>query len=402
MDKEKEFQKELPYAYWLHNIKGVGNKGIRKLLRKAKLPSMLYGMSEKQMIKMYIEGEACLTRKAIEYIQESKKVWDLKEEYSRLQAQGVSFYPEFHPAYPEHLKRISSSPWAIYVIGRLPDENKLTIAVIGARECSAYGICMAKELGKKLAAYGVQVISGMAKGIDSMSQRAALEENGDVFSVLGNGVDICYPTASRWVYEQVKQNGGIISEYPLKTEPRPGNFPARNRIISGLADAVVVVEAKEKSGTLITVNMALEQGKEVFAVPGRVTDGLSRGCNRLIQDGAGVFVSVEEMLEELLKKDFSCRSRVGMLSVSTDVEKHVKTKEEANGYFHASDNSLLEQRILNKVDFYPKTLQKIYDEVNEKETKENRITPAILMEILLRLEETDKIQTIGDNYMLKT
>lgn len=388
-----DYKKELPYAYWLHNIKGVGNKGIRKLLKRAKLPSRVFNMTKEQMLKIYLEEEKCFTIKAIEHIQKSKEDWDIETEYEKLKKQGVDFFPEFHPSYPKSLRAIPDKPWAIYVIGRLPDENKLTVAVIGARECSAYGAFMAKELGKRLAACGVQVLSGMAKGIDSLSQKAALEAEGDVFAVLGSGVDVCYPQSSRCVYEQMKAKGGIISEYPLTTEPRPGNFPARNRIISGLSKVVVVVEAKEKSGTLITVDMALEQGKEVYAVPGRTTDGLSKGCNQLIRDGAGIIFGIEEFVTEITE----CYVNQNDL-----VKKPVEIKTNIMKTTALPGLSQMEQTILEIVDFYPKSIQKIYDELIDKMEEVQEINLNIIFKTLIKLEKMGVIQTKSDNFLLKS
>ncbi|MCM1096955.1 MAG: DNA-processing protein DprA [Ruminococcus flavefaciens] len=203
------------------------------------------------------------------------------------------------PDYPGRLREIPDSPKILYYEGRLPEEDRVSVAIIGARECSEYGRYVAAGLGALMGKNGVQVISGMARGIDGIAQAAALEAGGSSFAVLGSGVDVCYPAQNRELYERLKQSGGILSEYPPGTPARAGNFPPRNRIVSGLADAVVVVEAREKSGTLITVDMALEQGKEVFAVPGRLTDGLSAGCNRLLKMGAGILAGEEEFLEEL-------------------------------------------------------------------------------------------------------
>lgn len=201
--------------------------------------------------------------------------------------------------YPERLREIPNPPKELYVLGRLPEEHIPTVAVIGARDCSEYGRYVASGLGAALGSSGIQVVSGMARGIDGIGQEAALDAGGSSFAVLGCGVDICYPAGNRRLYEKLKQRGGILSEYPPGTPPVPGHFPPRNRIVSGLSDAVVVVEAREKSGTLITVDMALEQGREVFVVPGRVTDPLSSGCNRLLKLGAGFFLDQREFMEEL-------------------------------------------------------------------------------------------------------
>ena len=159
---------------------------------------------------------------------------------------------------------------------------------------------MAQYFGRELAMAGVQIISGMARGIDGISQMAALEMDGYSLGVLGCGVDICYPAENRALYEVLRKQGGICSEYPPGTEPRNNLFPPRNRIISGFSDAVLVIEAKSRSGTLITVDMALEQGREVYALPGRVTDALSEGCNHLIHQGANIAFSAEDMIRSLM------------------------------------------------------------------------------------------------------
>ncbi len=158
---------------------------------------------------------------------------------------------------------------------------------------------MAGQLGTALAKAQIQVISGMARGIDGIGQRAVVEAGGSTFAVLGCGVDVIYPSENRRLYERIMERGGILSEYSPGTMPKARLFPCRNRLISGLSEAIVVIEAREKSGTMITVDMALEQGKDVYAFPGRLVDGLSSGCNRLIKQGAGVILSVEEFIWEL-------------------------------------------------------------------------------------------------------
>ena len=182
----------------------------------------------------------------------------------------------------------------------LPAQDQPAVAVIGARECSEYGRFVAEELGRYLGGQRIPVISGMARGIDGISQQAALSAGGTSYGVLGCGVDICYPSQNRKLYEELIQKGGLLSTYAPGTKALPAYFPPRNRIVSGLSDAVIVIEARQKSGTLITVDMALEQGKDVYVVPGRITDRLSDGCNRLLTQGAGVFLSPESFLEEFL------------------------------------------------------------------------------------------------------
>ncbi len=203
------------------------------------------------------------------------------------------------PEYPRRLQDLPGMPSCLYVNGRLPEEGKLTVGMVGARNCSAYGRHVAWEYARMFSNCGVQVISGMAMGIDGESHQGALQGRTPTFAVLGCGTDVCYPRGSRDLFERIPLRGGIISEYPPGTPPTGWRFPARNRVISALSDVLLVVEARKRSGSLITVDCALEQGKTVFAVPGRVTDRLSEGCNELIAQGAGVALSPEMVLKEL-------------------------------------------------------------------------------------------------------
>ncbi len=201
--------------------------------------------------------------------------------------------------YPARFDSLPDKPDLLYVIGELPDDHAPSVAIIGARMCSRYGHNTAFTFGKKLAEKGVSVVSGMALGIDGAAQEGALAGGGKTYAVLGCGVDVCYPRSNTNLYNQIPGHGGILSELPPGTKPLRYNFPLRNRLIAALADVVIVVEARKKSGSLITVDYALEQGKSVYAVPGRVGDALSDGCNFLIAQGAGIAWSVDAILEEL-------------------------------------------------------------------------------------------------------
>ena len=227
------------------------------------------------------------------------------------------------PAFPERLKQIHSVPDCLHIRGKLPDPKLPSVAIVGARMCTPYGKSQAYRFGAELARCGVQIISGMAMGVDSMAHEGALSvEGGRTFGILGCGVDVVYPKRNRALYEQAVRSGGLISEFPDGTEPKAFHFPKRNRLISAFADIVLVVEARERSGSLITVDYALEQGKSVYAVPGRIDDGLSQGCNRLIAQGAGIACSPEMLLEEL-KIERNCRKdRAGgeKLGLARDLE----------------------------------------------------------------------------------
>lgn len=199
--------------------------------------------------------------------------------------------------FPQKLLTLSDCPQGIYVRGELPDPQKKTVAVVGARMCSPAGRANAFYFAQVLAANGVQIISGLALGIDGAAHEGALQGGEKTFAVLAGGADICYPRAHIGLYEEIRKNGGILSEEPPGFPPLAKMFPKRNRIISVLADLVLVVEARRRSGSLITADYAAEQGKEIFAVPGRLEDELSRGCNELIFQGAGLALSPETLLE---------------------------------------------------------------------------------------------------------
>ncbi len=280
------------YAHWLSCVPGIGARTSASL--RAHFGSL-------QAVYKAKEEEFCgiLPGKTAAALVQSRKRWDLEREYALLGQRGIRFYPIGHPAYPKRLLHLQDAPAALYCIGELPHEETPAAAVIGARNCSGYGKQMAQRTAMALAKAGVSVISGMARGIDAIAQQAAIEAGGKSYAVLGSGVLVCYPEQNRQIYETLKERGGILSEYSPYTQPLAGLFPARNRIISGLAEAVIVIEAKRKSGTCITVDMALEQGKEVYAVPGRVGDALSAGCNEMIWQGAGI-VTEPESLPELL------------------------------------------------------------------------------------------------------
>ena len=199
--------------------------------------------------------------------------------------------------YPEKLKNIYAYPQNLYLIGNEKLLNCKSIAIIGCRNCTKYGIENALKFGYELAKNDICIISGLARGIDTYSHIGALKAKGKTLAVLGCGLDIIYPPENLNLYKQILENGGaILTEYPLGANPEKDHFPARNRIISGLSDGVLVIEAKKRSGTLITVNYALEQGKDVYAIPGNISNINSYGTNELIKEGAIPATSVEDIL----------------------------------------------------------------------------------------------------------
>jgi DNA processing protein len=234
----------------------------------------------------------------------TKLLTEAEEYYKMIIDNGVNWTHLTREDYPKNLYNIVDPPSILFYKGRLPDDNKPSVAMIGARQCSLYGKQVAKAFAKDFASEDIQVISGLARGIDGISQQTAVDYDGATFGVLGCGVNVVYPPENTELFDEVLKRGGLISEFEFDELPIRRYFPSRNRIISGLSDAVVVVEARKKSGTLITVSQALEQGRDVFAVPGRITDGLSDGCNFLLANGAGIAISSESVINELRNNSY--------------------------------------------------------------------------------------------------
>ena len=246
---------------------------------------------------------------------------------------------------------------------------------------------MARNFGRGLALAGVQVISGMARGIDGISQKAALEAGGTSYGIVGSGVDICYPEENMDVYRQLCENGGVISEFPPGTYPKANFFPMRNRIISGLADVVLVIEAREKSGTQITVDTALEQGRDVLAVPGRITDRLSDGCNLLISQGAGVALGVDDVL-----------GRLWEIQKGLEPPKKEKAEENEEQDSMRVFSKTVEDEIMDIIDVIPVSASQILENLNSKEIE---LSIPQLMSHLMELNYKGKIIQEGVYYRKK-
>lgn len=328
---KNDWKEQQPFAYWLAGVEGLGNKSRHKLTEYAGSPKAVYEMKEN-------EWRELLPEKKVHLLAQSRREVQPKEQYEEFAKGDICFIPFCHPRFPQRLKEIGDAPYGLFVKGGLPKEQMPSAAVIGARQCSEYGRYIASQCAGELARRGVNVISGMARGIDGIAHHAALASGGSTYAVLGCGADVCYPPEHRDLYEKLGMKGGIISEYMPKTQPRAGLFPARNRLISGLADVVLIVEARQRSGTLITADMALEQGKEVYAVPGRLTDPLSEGCNRLIAQGAGVLTSIEEMLVE-----------TGLIKDTGGQEREEVSETEKSG-------------VMSFLDYYPKSAEQLQRE----------------------------------------
>ncbi len=282
----------LKYWVWLSTAKGLTNRSRWLLLEHFSSPEDIY-YAEPEQLRL-VEG---LTPAQIEAL-EDKSLHRVQEILETCAAKEIFLLTAQDAAYPHRLRSIYDAPILLYGRGAMPlFDDEAAVAVVGTRSCTPYGVRTAEQLGYELGRQGAIVVSGLAKGIDAAAHCGALRGGGFVAGVLGCGIDVVYPKSSRRLYEDVAATGVLLSEYPPGTPPERSHFPERNRIISGLSVGVVVVEAPERSGALITANTALEQGRDVFAVPGPIDATSSRGCNRLIRDGAGLVMDGWDVLE---------------------------------------------------------------------------------------------------------
>ncbi len=280
------------YYYWLTTIRNIGQVKQKKLLETFSTPQNAYNADYNNYEKL-----SYLSKEDLQYLVESKNPTRITNEIEKIKNQAIDIITIENEQYPELLSHIQYPPYILYRKGNM-DINKPCIAIVGSRKCSEYGHAMAYEIAKGLAKAGVIVVSGLAKGIDAAAHMGALEE-GETVGVLGNGLDQYYPSSNTKLQRQIEMRGCTLSEYPVGTQPHPGFFPARNRIISGLSRGVLIVEAAEKSGSLITANFALEQGRDVFAVPGNAWSKMSMGSNKIIQLGGKLVIDSSDIIEEI-------------------------------------------------------------------------------------------------------
>lgn len=282
--------------YWLgfNLVKGIGPAKVQALLSYFGDIESAWTASDSQLQKLGVD------KRARSNLLNARATLDLDRELEKIRSKNITLLSWNSPEYPTYLKEVDGPPPLLYVVGSLEDIDRWAVAVVGTRRVTPYGRQVTQELVAGLVRNGVTIISGLARGIDAIAHKTALDLGGRTIAILGSGPDNIYPPEHRDLALQiVRDRGAVISEYPLGTEPEAKNFPPRNRIISGLSLGVVVVEAGERSGASITAQFALEQGREVFAVPGNVNSPASRGTNRLIQQGAKLIASAEDVLEEL-------------------------------------------------------------------------------------------------------
>ncbi len=371
-------------ACFLSDIKSLRPRDIRRLLSHFGTYSLAASGCPDDYDKL-------LTPAQTASLIELRTTSGIAHAYSELTRRNIDFYYPEDPLYPPRLLDISGAPVSLYVSGSLPRPDLPTVAIIGARNCSGYGRQMAREFSREIASAGIQIVSGMATGIDGIAEQAAFDVGGTSYGILGCGVDICFPESNRPLYELSIQKGGIISEYRPGTHPQTQFFPARNRIISGLADAVLVIESRERSGTQITVGMALEQGRDIYALPGRVNDSLSYGCNMLIRDGATPLIRPHEFVSEFLSRyqaDFPAH-------MSKEANKNTEAITDFGEKFFLTST---ERQIMSVLDYNPKSAGEVYYDLTESNVV---ITLTELLETLTNMTMHHKIRCIdGQSYCI--
>lgn len=284
---------ELKYWLWWNRVPGIGPARFNKLLKEFGTMKAAWSASN-QNLQLLIGEKVWLDMQTVQ------KTWDPEKEIVKAHHLGIRFYLYSEPDYPSALKKISNPPPVLYVLGSFEYGDDIAVAIVGTRNPTPSGVVNARELSVQLTRQGLTIVSGMARGIDSEAHKGALEAGGRTVAVLGCGIDIPYPPENEYLMKEIAdRHGAVISEFSLGTKPLAANFPARNRIISGLSLGVVVVEATQDSGSLITAGFALEQGREVFAVPGNIGNDGSKGPHRLIRQGAKLVENYQDILEEL-------------------------------------------------------------------------------------------------------
>ncbi|MBI5417400.1 DNA-protecting protein DprA [Candidatus Poribacteria bacterium] len=279
----------------LHSIHEIGATTLFKLIEYFESPEKILSANKKELLN--INGIASDT---IEAILNNKNRINVDKQINWLQKNSVTLITITDDEYPVNLKSIFCPPVILYVKGNLTDVDQISIAIVGSRLSTVYGATITRQLCMDLVASGITITSGMARGVDSIAHKTAIEYNGRTLAVLGSGIDIIYPPENRTLYHEISLKGAVISEFPLGTKPNKFNFPRRNRLISGLSLGTVVIEAGDKSGALITANYALEEGREVFAIPGNINSKQSIGTNRLIKRGeAKLIQNIDDILDEI-------------------------------------------------------------------------------------------------------
>lgn len=354
-------EKQLKYFIALNMIESANIKALNSLLRKYNKPQEIFNLSskavnslpadEKRLIKKLLKNSESYLSRAED---ELKKIST---------SEDLMIITIMDKEYPEILKNIFDPPILLYVKGSIDSLNSPAISIVGSRFCTRYGYEIASNLSYELASMGFTIVSGMAIGIDKFAHQGAIKAQGNTIAVLGSGVNYIYPHENKALYYEIIKNGAVISEFPLYTKPERYNFPRRNRIISGLSLGTIVVEARLRSGALITASFAIEQGREVFAVPGPLNNETSKGTNRLIKNGAKLVQTVDDILEEI------------NVSQLKEIKKKTKNSEKLTSSIDV-ELSKEEQELLKYIDYEPKNVEEI---IKSSKLKANVVERTLMM-----------------------
>lgn len=364
----------------LNMVRGIGPRTANQLLSRFGSPAGVFAASRLAL------GKEGLKPDTIQELQDSSILEKANAEIERLEKLNAEVITLEDDAYPQLLREIHDPPIALYVRGDLQKAlERPALAVVGSRRCSTYGVNVAESLSRDLASHGLTIVSGLARGIDAAAHRGALESNGQTIAVVGTGLETTYPKEHKKLEEQIIASGAVVSEFPLGTPPLPQNFPYRNRILSGLCFGVLIVEASEHSGSLITARLAYEQGREVFAVPGNITSQTSFGPNYLIKDGAKLVQIWRDVVDELPRE-----AKEQLFGI----ERPTAAKSNVQPIFEAVDLSESERKIL---DILSSDVPAHIDQL----LLSSELSSSDLMTALLGLEMKDRIKQLPGKSFIK-
>jgi DNA processing protein len=370
----------------LNMVRGIGPRTANDLLAEFGTPAQVFAASRLALEKHRLKPDT------IQELKDSSILAKAEAEIERLEALGAQVITLEDEAYPELLREIHDPPIALYVRGDLAKAYaRPCLAVVGSRRCSTYGLNAAQMLSRELAALGLTIISGMARGIDAAAHRGALEAPGLTIAIVGTGLEMAYPKEHKKLEEEIIAHGAVLSEFPLGTPPLPQNFPYRNRILSGLCVGVLVVEAAEHSGSLITARLAYEQGREVFAVPGNITSQTSFGPNYLIKDGAKLVQQARDVIEELPRH---LKEKILGLQPVAETDKKRGQSSAAQPMLPAVELGPDEQRVFDLLS------ADVPAHIDQLLLSSGMETPA-LMSALLGLEMKDRIRELPGKSFIK-
>ncbi|MDQ5987978.1 MAG: hypothetical protein CSYNP_03726 [Syntrophus sp. SKADARSKE-3] len=383
---------ETATKYWiaLKRVDGLGNLGIKALLDVFATPARVF-----EAPRHILSAVPGIGPKISQSIKSFSDWGFVEEELDRAARHGVDVVTCHDPLFPPSLRYIYDCPAFLYIKGTLmPDD--IYLAVVGSRRASSYGKFTTEKLSRELSLKGITIVSGMARGIDTSAHHGALSVRGRTIAVLGSGIDIIYPPENKKLYEAIPESGALVSEYPMGTPPNGPNFPARNRIISGISMGVLVVEASDKSGSLITARIALEQGREVFAVPGSIDSAGSHGTHKLIRDGATLVEGIDDIIPAILPQISAPR----VIPSPPMMQGRLDLTLSANGYQGNEDHgpeinlNTTESAIFNSISDNPVHIDSII--------QSSGLKPPEVLNTLLNLELQGLIrQTAGKTYVRK-